>query len=94
MNAPERPRRPEDPAVIWPDGCMDSAPTWLALFDRVRRGQWHRYTRKAFRQEMERRASVLSGVELDLSTCDLRTFFERLESVDVCRIVGGVTADA
>lgn len=83
-------RATAEKAVIWPDGCMDSAPSWLALFDQVRRNQWHRYTRKQFRAEMTHRAEVWSGAHLDLATCDLETFFRRLEDAGVLRIVAGI----
>lgn len=83
-------RTTAEKAVIWPDGCMDSAHSWLALFDQVRRSQWHAYTRRQFRAEMARRAGIWSGAELDLTDCDMETFFRRLEEADVLRIVSGI----
>ena len=83
----QRPKHKRQVAVIWPDGCMDVAANWLALFDRIRRDQWHDFTRKQFRSEMSRRSEVLLGTPIDLADCDYRTFFERLEAADMCRIV-------
>lgn len=80
----------EAKAIIWPDGCMDRAPSWAELFDRVRLDQWHDFTRREFRNEMARRALVLTGVELDLGTCRFETLFRQLEALDMCRIVEGV----
>jgi hypothetical protein len=81
-------------AIIWPDGCMDRAPSWAELFDRVRLDQWHDYSRKEFRREMAERALVVAGVELDLDTCRFETLFRLLEAVDMCRIVEGLPEDA
>lgn len=82
------------PAVIWPDGCLDTARTWLALFDRVRRDQWHEYTRKQFRSELARRTEVMTGTVPDLDDCDWETLFRRLEEASMLRIVGGLDGEA
>lgn len=81
-------------SVIWPDGCMDSAPTWAALFDQVRLNQWHDYTRKEFRLEMAKRAEIWSGAELDLTTCRMETLFRRLEGAGMLRIVAGIREES
>ena len=52
--------------AIWPDGHMDTAPTFRALERRLRTEQWHRYGRRAFRREMAHRASVWSGTIIDV----------------------------
>lgn len=83
-----------NPAVIWPDGCLDTARTWLALFDRVRRDQWHGYTRKEFRRELARRAGILTDRSLDLETCGYETLFRRLEEASMLRIVGGLDEES
>lgn len=72
--------------VIWTDGHHDSATSWRALEEHVRRDQWHRYGRLAFRLSMRHRARVWSdsGVGLLGSSA---AFFADLEAAGMLRIL-------
>lgn len=74
------------PAVIWPDGHYDSAPTWEGVFDLIRSEQWHDFTRAEFRRELGRRCLLWSGVEVDV-TADYADLFLALEGAGFLRIV-------
>lgn len=74
------------PAVIWPDGHYDSAPTWEGVFDLIRSEQWDDYSRAGFRRELGRRCRIWSGVEIDV-TADYPEFFRSLEGAGFLRIV-------
>jgi hypothetical protein len=48
--------------LIWPDGSIITGANFSELEDALRASQWHDYkTRRAFRQEMRRRAQLWTG---------------------------------
>lgn len=74
------------PAVIWPDGHYDSAPSWEGVFDLIRSEQWEDFTRAEFRRELARRCRIWSGVDID-PTADYPDLFRALEDAAFLRIV-------
>lgn len=48
--------------LIWPDGTIVTATTYLELEDALRASQWQPFkSRREFRREMRRRAAVWTG---------------------------------
>ena len=72
--------------VIWPDGHHDTATSWVALEEHVRRDQWHRYGRLGFRLSMRHRADVWSRSRLSMFVSSA-TFFREMEQAGMLRIV-------
>lgn len=53
------------PTVKWTNGKVDSAHSWQALLDNIRRTQWHRYDEQKFRDVMGHRARIWSGTKIN-----------------------------
>lgn len=65
------------PTILWSNGKRDTADSWQALLDKVRKDQPTRMSETRFRSEMDRRARLWSGVRLDVDA-PAEIFFKEL----------------
>jgi hypothetical protein len=72
--------------LIWPDGTLTSGRTYREVEDRLRADQWTQLSRRAFREEMRRRAEVWSGSRLP-SRRTSRGFIRSLADAGLCLII-------
>ena len=71
--------------ITWSNGSRDTARTWQALLDRIRRAQWIEMEEDEFRAEMGKRAWVWSETVIDIGASP-RRFFEELERARMIQI--------
>jgi hypothetical protein len=78
-------------AVRWPDGTVHRAANWQELYWEWRLGhptfQAGQINDIIFRNEIERRAAVWSGTELNLQDADYEHFFREMERAKMLRIL-------
>lgn len=73
------------PKVRWSNGQADSAPTWEALEQIIRKSQWTVRNSPDFRDEMAERAIRWSGRKI-MTDCTAHEFFLELEYAKLIRI--------
>lgn len=77
------------PAIVWPDGVTQSAPTWRALLEDLRRLPWNQHFKNMqdFKDEMARRAYVWYGEPVVRPSSPPKRFFQELERAKMLRIL-------
>lgn len=75
------------PIIRWPNGEINEATTWGALFDLVQEAQWRTMSKRRFRRVMARRAVVWSNMEIN-KKAPPEAFFEELERAGMLQIIG------
>lgn len=72
--------------VVFPDGGMYEAPTWIGLEDALMADKWMPSDPATFRKVMQHRAAVWSGWYMPLEAKS-HMFFRGLEAAGMLRIV-------
>jgi len=74
--------------IIWPDGHVDTGPTWEAVFDQIRRAQWYVECERVFRETLSDRALVWSKGRMEIDPdLPLPDLFRALEKAGMLTIV-------